>query len=69
MMTHWCLYIRHHSNKAYEVLRDAGLFLPPKNADSQCRCRKLKTKKLPQFATVLEVEVYPWLPILGLFTT
>ena len=28
MMIRWCLYLRHHSNKAYEVLRDAGLFLP-----------------------------------------
>ena len=23
-----CLYLQHHSNKAYEVLREAGLFLP-----------------------------------------
>ena len=28
MMIRWCLYLRHHSNKAYEVLRNAGLFLP-----------------------------------------
>ena len=27
LMIWWCSYIRHHSNKAYEVLRDAGLFL------------------------------------------
>ena len=28
LMIRWCLYLRHHSNKAYKVLRDAGLFLP-----------------------------------------
>lgn len=28
LMIRWCLYLRHHSNKAYEVLRDAGLSLP-----------------------------------------
>lgn len=28
LMIRWCLYLRHHSNKAYEVLREAGLFLP-----------------------------------------
>ena len=28
LMIRWCLYLRHHSNKACEVLRDAGLFLP-----------------------------------------
>ena len=28
LMIRWCLYLRHHSNKAYEVLHDAGLFLP-----------------------------------------
>ena len=27
-MIRWCLYLRHHSNKVYEVLQDAGLFLP-----------------------------------------
>ena len=28
LMIRWCLYLRHQSNKAYEVLRDAGLSLP-----------------------------------------
>ena len=28
LMIRWCLYLRHHSNKAYEVLREAGLCLP-----------------------------------------
>ena len=28
LVIRWCLYLRHHSNKAYEVLRDSGLFLP-----------------------------------------
>lgn len=28
LMIRWCLYLRHQSNKAYEALRDAGLFLP-----------------------------------------
>ena len=39
----WCLYFRHHSNKACEVLHDAGLFLPSQRTltCSQCRCRKL----------------------------
>ena len=28
LMIRWCLYLRHQSSKAYDTLRDAGLFLP-----------------------------------------
>lgn len=29
LMIRWCIYLRHHSNKAYEALRDSGcVFLP-----------------------------------------
>lgn len=28
MMIRWCLYLRHQSNKAYDVLRDSGIALP-----------------------------------------
>ena len=28
LIIRWCLYLRHHSSKSYELLRDAGLCLP-----------------------------------------
>ena len=28
MMIRWCLYLRHQSNKAYDVLRESGIALP-----------------------------------------
>ena len=28
MMIRWCLYLRHQSNKAYDILRESGIVLP-----------------------------------------
>jgi hypothetical protein len=54
MMIRWCLYLRHHSNKAYEVLRDAGLFLPSQRT---LRDYTYYTKSVTGFASCVDQQL------------